>query len=98
MIESIVCRKGLDSPQAQTVLQTLFASEADIHPDPAHGQLIVRVHCAASPVVDRHREKLFAILNETQTCYPGTALQMVYELVGANSENQANGATPISGR
>ena len=88
----------LDSPQARTVLQTLFASEADIHPDPARGQLIVRVHRASCPVADRHREKLFAILNETETHYPGTALQMVYELVGANSENKANGVTPISGR
>lgn len=94
----LLISETLDSPQARTILQTLFTSEADIHPDPARGQLIVRVHRAACPVADRHREKLFAILNETETCYPGTALKMVYELVGTSSENEANGAKPNSGR
>jgi len=94
----MIIGETLDSPQARTVLQTLFAAEADIQPDPARSQLIVRVHRAACPVTDRHREKLFALLNETETCYPGTELKMVYELVGANFAKEANGATPISGR
>ena len=72
----------VDSSEARTILQNLFITEADIHPDPEHGRLIVRVHRAANPVTDQHREQLFTLLNETETIYPGTSLKMVYELVG----------------
>jgi hypothetical protein len=88
----------VDSSEARAILQTLFVTEADIHPDPDHGRLIVCVHRAANPVTDRHRERLFTLLNETETHYPGTQLQMVYKFVGPDTENLLYGATPISGR
>lgn len=71
----------VDSAEARAILQTLFVTEADIHPDPEHGRLIVRVHRAPNPVTDRHHERLFALLNETETHYPGTPLQMIYEII-----------------
>ena len=92
----LLMNETVDSSQARTILQTLFVTEADILPDPEHGRLRVRVHRAACPVTDRHRERLFTFLNETETRYPGTSLQMVYELVGPDLENRQNGATPIS--
>jgi hypothetical protein len=94
----LLMSETVDSSQARTILQTLFVTEADILPEPEHGRLIVRVHRAANPVTDLHRERLFALLNETATHYPGTPLQMVYELVGPDPENRPNGVTPISGR
>jgi hypothetical protein len=92
----LLMNETVDSSQARTILQTLFVTEADILLDPEHGWLKVRVHRAACPVTDRHRERLFTFLNETETRYPGTSLQMVYELVGPDLENRKNGATPIS--
>ena len=92
----LLMNETVDSSQARTILQTLFTTEADILPDPEHGRLMVRVHRAACPLTDRHRERLFMFLNETETRYPGTPLQMVYELVGPDLENRQNGATPIS--
>jgi len=94
----LLMSETVDSSKARTILQTLFVTEANLLPDPEHGRLIVRVHRAANPVTDRHRERLFALLNETATHYPGTPLQMVYELVGPDPENRPNGVTPISGR
>jgi hypothetical protein len=94
----LLMSETLDSSEARAVLQTLFVTEADILPDPQHDRLIVRVHRSPCPVTDRHRQRLFNHLNQTETRYPGTALQMVYELVGPNIENRSNGDTLISAR
>jgi hypothetical protein len=67
----LLMNNAVDSSQARTILQTLFTTEADILPDPQYGRLRVRVHRAAYPPTDRHRERLFTFLNETQTRYPG---------------------------
>jgi hypothetical protein len=84
MVPLLMC-ETVDSSQARTILQTLFTTDADLFPDPEHNRLVVRVHRAASPATDRHRERLFTALNETETHYPGTPLQMIYELVGPAS-------------
>ena len=97
MAPLLMC-ETVDSSEARTILQTLFVAEADIIPDPQHDRLSVRVHRSPCPVTDRHRERLFEHLNQTETCYPGTTLQMVYELVGPHLENHSNGDTTISGR
>lgn len=92
----LLMNETVDSSQARTILQTLFVTEADILPDPEHGRLRICVHRSACPVTDHHRERLFVFLNETETRYPGTPLQMVYELVGPDLENRQNGAKSIS--
>lgn len=92
----------VDSSQARSILQTLFLCDADIVPDPQHERLLVQVHRSAVPATDRHRQRLFEELNATETCYPGTSLRLVYEMVGEqnaeNPQNQPNGATSSSGR
>ena len=97
MVPLLMC-ETVDSSEARAILQTLFVAEADILPDPQHDRLLIRVHRSSCPVTDRHRQRLFDHLNQTETCYPGTSLRMVYELVGSDGESQSNGATPISGR
>ena len=97
MVPLLMC-ETVDSPEARSILQTIFATEADILPDPQHERLVVRVHRSSCPVSDHHRQRLFDLLNQTETRYPGTPLQMVFEPVGPDTENRSNGATPISGR
>lgn len=94
----LLMSETVDSSDARAILQTLFVTEADILPDPPHDRLLVRVHRSPCPVTDRHRQRLFDHLNQTETHYPGTSLQMVYELVGPDTENRSNGDTAISGR
>ncbi|MEO5365851.1 MAG: helix-turn-helix domain-containing protein [Magnetococcus sp. WYHC-3] len=86
------------SADARTILQTLFGTESDILPDPPNERLLIRVHRGACPVTDQHLQQLFDFLNLTETRYPGTSLQMVYELVGSEIRNRPNGDTAISGR
>ena len=83
----LLMSETVDSSEARAILQTLFVTEADILPDPPHDRLLVRVHRSSCPVTDRHRQRLFDHLNQTETSYPGTTLQMVYELVGPTVEN-----------
>lgn len=88
----------VNSTDARAILQALFVTEADILPDPPHERLLVRVHCGACPVTNRRLQQLFDALNQTETAYPGTPLQMVYELVGPEIENRPDGDKAISGR
>ena len=94
----LLMSQTVDSSEARTILQTLFLTEADILPDPQHDRLLVRVHRSPCPVTDRRRQQLFDHLNQTETCYPGTVLKMVYELVGSDIVNGSNGDTLISVR
>ncbi len=88
----------VESSDARTILQTLFLTEANIQPEPQHERLCIQVHRSACPVADRHRQRLFDHLNQTETCYPGTPLRLVYELVGSAAEKAPDGDTSTSGR
>jgi transposase len=94
----LLMSETVDSSDARAILQALFLTEADILPDPRHECLRVQVHRSACPVTDRHRQRLFDHLNQTETHYPGTPLRLVYVLVGKEAENGPDGDTLISGR
>lgn len=74
----------VDSSEARSLLQGLFVMDADIIPDVESRKLLVRMHGASTPAANRSMAQLFAQLNETETKYPGTDLQIVYELVTQN--------------
>jgi transposase len=78
---SLLKSATVDSSEARSLLQDLFATEADILPEVENNILRVRVHNASRPAANRSYDKLFEKLNETNTQYPGTDMQIVYELV-----------------
>ncbi len=83
----LITGKTVDLPEARQLLQDLFVTEADILPDIASKQLLVRVHPASKPVSNKNLLKLFDQLNDTSILYPGTDIKMVYELHGYSSKN-----------
>jgi len=70
----------VDTPAARQLLQDLFVSEADIIPDTENKQLLVKVHAGSRPTVNKSLRELFEKLNESEIIYPGTAMQLVYEI------------------
>jgi len=72
--------KTVDTPAARQILLDLFSTEADIIPDKENKILLVQVHGASRPVVNRALEDLFVTLNKTEMGYPGTEMQLRYEL------------------
>jgi hypothetical protein len=72
--------KTVDTPAARQILLDLFSREADIIPDKENKILLVQVHGASRPVVNRALEDLFVTLNKTEMVYPGTEMQLRYEL------------------
>ena len=66
--------------EERRLLQSLYASEADLIPDPAAGTLTVRIHYPANALLGRAVEKLCAELTATQTVFPTTDLRLVYRL------------------
>jgi len=72
--------KTIDTPAARQMLLDLFSTEADIIPDKENKILTIRVHGASRPEVNRVWEDLFITLNKAEIIYPGTEMQLRYEL------------------
>ena len=83
----------VDSSDARSLLQNLFQTEGDVLPDLESQQLNVRVHGASRPAANRALAQLFDHLNSAQVKYPGTELQMIFELGGYTTSNRAEGVT-----
>ena len=66
---------------ARRLLQTLFVTDADILPDVQNNMLRVRVHNASTQADNRTITLLLDELNKAEVKYPGTNLQLVYELL-----------------
>jgi hypothetical protein len=67
--------------EARSLLRSLYATEADLLPDYEKKRLVVRLHqpanrCSALTIANLCRE-----INETKTKFPGTDLQIFYEMV-----------------
>jgi len=65
----------------RSLLRSIYKSEADIIPDAAAKTLTVRLHHPANRSSAETIRYLCEELNGTMTCYPGTELRLVYELV-----------------
>ncbi len=83
----------VNSSDARSLLQTLFQTEGDVLPDIENQQLNIRLHGASFPAANRALCQLFAHLNSAQVKYPGTELQMIFELNGCSTSNHAGGVT-----
>jgi hypothetical protein len=67
--------------EERRLLQSLYASEADLIPDEAAGTLTVRLHYPANAMLAGAVEKLCEELTATQTVFPTTKLRLIYQLV-----------------
>jgi len=66
--------------EERRLLQSLYASEADLIPDEAAGTLRVRLHYPANPMLAGAVQKLCEELTATETVFPTTTLRLVYQL------------------
>ena len=83
----------VDSPAARRLLQDLFVTEADILPDPENKQLNIRVHNASRLAANRALAQLFEHLNKAEVNYPGTDMQLVYQIGGYAGSKGVQGVT-----
>lgn len=78
---NIVRRSMRHQDEARNLLRSLYATEADILPDHENNKLTVRLHQPANRCSAVTIKKLCRELNATNTKFPGTDLQLLYELV-----------------
>lgn len=77
-----VLNKAMSRPDdARALLREIYTQEADIVPDEKAGTLTIRLHHLTNRMSDNSAKELAKNLNETETIYPGTNLQLRYELV-----------------
>jgi transposase-like protein len=72
--------------EERRLLQSLYASEADLIPDQVAGTLTVRLHYPANAMLAGAVEKLCEELTATQTVFPTTKLRLVYQLAGGERQ------------
>ena len=71
--------------EERRLLQSLYASEADLVPDESAGTLTVRLPYPANAVLGQAVHQLCAELTATETIFPTTKLRLVYELVATQN-------------
>jgi hypothetical protein len=67
--------------EIRMIVKEIIASDADLVPDYGNKKLCVRLHSLSTPRANDAVKELCAMLNETETPYPGTNLQIQYEMV-----------------
>ena len=65
--------------EARKFMRQVFALPADLLPDYAKRQLVVRLHSMANPRSNRALRVLCEVLNDFNVCYPKTNLRLVLE-------------------
>ncbi len=66
---------------ARSLTQALYKTEVDLIPNEQNGTLTVRLHQLANRSTGKIIQHLCKELNATCTQFPGTNLQLIYELV-----------------
>jgi hypothetical protein len=82
--------------EERRLLQSLYASEADLIPDEAAGTLTVRLHYPANAMLGRAVEQLCEELTATETVFPTTKLRLVYQLAGGQAAEDPSAPVAIA--
>jgi hypothetical protein len=67
--------------EGRALLKEIFTSDADMIPDYQNKTLTVKLHSLSTPRANQAVKQLCEFLNQTETVYPYTNLQLVYETV-----------------
>jgi hypothetical protein len=67
------------SKDGRMLLKEIFTSDADMVPDYENNKLIIRLHSLSTPRANQAVKDLCELLNQTETNFPYTNLQLVYE-------------------
>lgn len=67
--------------EGRIIIKEIFTSEADIIPDYQNNTLTIKLHSLSTPRANDAVIKLCQLLNETETQYPYSKLQLIYKTV-----------------
>lgn len=67
--------------EARMLVKEIIKKDADIKPDYQNNTLTVTLHSLSTPMRNEIVKKLCDILNDTETIYPDTNLQMIFKTV-----------------
>ncbi len=79
---TVLAEQGVSLSEARAILQDLFTAGIDLKPDIGNKLLNVHVHSAPTRKLNQRLSALFAHLSQTETCFPGTDMKLVYHLNG----------------
>lgn len=81
MMANLLREDILKKDEARSIVRQILMSDADITPDESGKRLCVKLHGLTNPRNSKYAKKLCELLNATETCFPGTDLQLTYDLV-----------------
>lgn len=66
--------------EKRAFLKSLIKRTGDIIPDYKNKTITTRLYSLSTPRENQIVEKLCQILNDTETCFPGTEMRLIYEI------------------
>jgi hypothetical protein len=66
--------------EKRAFLKSLIKRTGDIIPDYQNKTITTRLYSLSTPSENQTVEKLCEILNNTETCYPGNDMKLIFEL------------------
>jgi len=67
--------------EGRTILKEIFTTDADMIPDYQNNTLTIRLHSLSTPRANQAVKKLCEFLNQTETLFPNTNLNLIYKTV-----------------
>jgi len=78
----IVREKLVRDDDARSLVRQILRTSVDLIPDSLAQTLTVHLHALSSPIHEAALQHLCAELNSTETLFPGTSLQLIFQPVG----------------
>lgn len=90
---SVLMENGCTFSRSRAILQDLFVTSIDVKPDYQLKILNIHVHSASTRKCNLQLSGLFEHLNQTETCFPGTDMKLVYHSVASIKKNEEKGTS-----
>lgn len=81
IINILSCDYKKTKDEGRMLVKQIMNTDADIIPDYKNDTLTIKLHSLSTPRDNKIAKKLCDFLNETETIYPGTNLQIIYKSV-----------------
>ena len=71
--------------EKRMLIKQIFNTSADVTPDENEQTLTINLYSLSTPRANLATEKLCALLNDTQTIFPGTNYKMIFKTTASHT-------------
>ncbi len=80
-LANIIRPRMVRSDEARNIVRQIFSKDVNLKPDKANNRLTIELHNLTNEYEDKLGQIICDTLNETDTTFPGTEMEIFYKLV-----------------